>query len=517
MIGTFVEVFKNKDIRKKILFTLGMLLIYRLGAAIVVPGIDSSLINLSGNSLLGMMSLLGGGAISHMSIFALGVGPYITASIIIQLLSMDVIPYLTDLAKEGKKGQQEIDKITRYSSVVMAMVQSFFIVQTLQAQYKPPTNRRITVAFGGQFDPMLTHIARQWSRRERTRIIAITHHPENLTNAYDDIIIPRINAATFDDSLLQKIDIAYFFALSPPQQSPDYEAVAEDLMLATASAFVHAATRSPQLKLVFVTRLFKSAIRPQTRDSWLLHLQRLTAIFESSHHSNISLTILKTAPVLSTRDPLIADMLNNRYSAKVANLLGKFDHLAQPVDLPFFEQMCFNSCEIQPTKSSAHRNYQLLHCAGQKQLTYSHLIKTLAKLPKANTHTQTRTKGKKYQPTHLRSPMSNIAQLAKMTCFHSVALNGYRPLSPTPFKTALAWLKDEITTHNSPNLETHYRYADERAAQDLDSDHAYRYLPHLSNLDYITTIYDNNQNNKPNQTNHEHRLKSLILRIATAP
>lgn len=135
MFNTLVELFKNEDIRKKILFTLFMLFIYRLGAAIVVPGIDSSLINLSSNSILGMMSLLGGGSISNMSIFALGVGPYITASIIIQLLSMDVIPYLSELAKDGKKGQVQIDKITRYTGVVMALVQGYFIVQTLQNQY----------------------------------------------------------------------------------------------------------------------------------------------------------------------------------------------------------------------------------------------------------------------------------------------------------------------------------------------------------------------------------------------
>lgn len=135
MINTFVEIFKNEDIRKKILFTLFMLFIYRLGTAIVVPGIDSSLINLSSNSILGMMSLLGGGSISNMSIFALGVGPYITASIIIQLLSMDVIPYLSELAKDGKKGQVQIDKITRYAGVVMGLIQGYFIVQTLHNQY----------------------------------------------------------------------------------------------------------------------------------------------------------------------------------------------------------------------------------------------------------------------------------------------------------------------------------------------------------------------------------------------
>ncbi len=135
MFKTMLAIFNNKDIRNRLLFTLAMLFIYRLGSAIVVPGIDSSQINLSSNSLLGLMSLLGGGSIQRMSIFALGVGPYITASIIIQLLSMDVIPYLSELAKEGKQGQQKLDKYTRYLGILMAILQSFFIVQTLQAQY----------------------------------------------------------------------------------------------------------------------------------------------------------------------------------------------------------------------------------------------------------------------------------------------------------------------------------------------------------------------------------------------
>jgi preprotein translocase subunit SecY len=135
MISSFIEVFKNKDTRAKILFTMGMLLVYRLGCALVVPGIDNSMINLSGNTILNMMSLLGGGAISQMSVFALGVGPYITASIIIQLLSMDVIPYLTELAKEGNKGRQKMDRYTRYLAVVMSLVQGYFITRTLNATY----------------------------------------------------------------------------------------------------------------------------------------------------------------------------------------------------------------------------------------------------------------------------------------------------------------------------------------------------------------------------------------------
>ena len=135
MIQTFVDFFKNKDIRKKIGFTLLMLFIFRLGAAIPAPRINDTVINLASNSILGMMNLLGGGAIEQMSIFSLGVGPYITASIIIQLLSMDIIPSLTEMAKSGKKGRQQMDQITRYLGVVMALVQGYFLVQLLNGQY----------------------------------------------------------------------------------------------------------------------------------------------------------------------------------------------------------------------------------------------------------------------------------------------------------------------------------------------------------------------------------------------
>lgn len=135
MIQTFVDFFKNRDIRKKIGFTLLMLLIYRLGCAIPAVGINDTVISLSSNSILGMMSLLGGGAIEQMSIFSLGVGPYITSSIVIQLLAMDIIPSLTEMAKSGKKGRQQMDRITRYLAVVMSLVQGYFIVQLLSNQF----------------------------------------------------------------------------------------------------------------------------------------------------------------------------------------------------------------------------------------------------------------------------------------------------------------------------------------------------------------------------------------------
>ncbi len=135
MIRIFRDFFANKEIRKKIFFTLAMMLVFRLGAGIPAPGINDSVIDLSSNSILGMMSLLGGGSIEQMSIFSLGVSPYITASIIIQLLSMDIIPPLAEMAKSGKKGKQQLDRITRYLGVVMALFQGFFIVKMFSDQY----------------------------------------------------------------------------------------------------------------------------------------------------------------------------------------------------------------------------------------------------------------------------------------------------------------------------------------------------------------------------------------------
>ena len=87
-----------------------------------------------------MMSILGGGSIEQMSIFSLGVGPYITASIIIELLAMDIIPALAEMAKSGRKGRQQMNRITRYVSVAMSLVQGYFIVQYLSKQYSMVIN-----------------------------------------------------------------------------------------------------------------------------------------------------------------------------------------------------------------------------------------------------------------------------------------------------------------------------------------------------------------------------------------
>ena len=122
MIAKFTAMLKNKDIRKRILYTLLVLFIFRFGAAITVPGVNTSDLvqGIGDNTLFAMISLLGGGGLEQFSIFALGVTPYITASIIIQLLSMDVIPPLTELAKGGAKGRKQLDRYTRYLAVVLA-------------------------------------------------------------------------------------------------------------------------------------------------------------------------------------------------------------------------------------------------------------------------------------------------------------------------------------------------------------------------------------------------------------
>lgn len=130
MFTTFTSMFKNKEIRNRILFTLGIMFIFRFGSQIPVPNVDVSS-GLKSNDLVSMMNLLGGGAMDKASIFALGIGPYITASIIIQLLSMDVIPHFTELSKGGQTGRKQLDKYTRYLAVVLSFIQAYTTTKIL--------------------------------------------------------------------------------------------------------------------------------------------------------------------------------------------------------------------------------------------------------------------------------------------------------------------------------------------------------------------------------------------------
>lgn len=135
--GSIRAMFTNKDIRNRVLFTLFAFLVYRLGSAITVPNVNTSVLveSLEENSLFAMINLLGGGGLEQFSVFALGVTPYITASIIIQLLSMDVIPQLSELSKSGANGRKTLDKYTRYLAVLFGFVQSFSTVYGLSKNY----------------------------------------------------------------------------------------------------------------------------------------------------------------------------------------------------------------------------------------------------------------------------------------------------------------------------------------------------------------------------------------------
>jgi preprotein translocase subunit SecY len=113
---------KNKDVKKRVLFTLFALFIFKLGTMIQVPGTESITSDLG---FLELIDVMGGGAFKQFSIFALGVSPYITASIVTQLLQMDIIPYFSELAKQGPSGRTKINKINRYLAIGLAFLQGY--------------------------------------------------------------------------------------------------------------------------------------------------------------------------------------------------------------------------------------------------------------------------------------------------------------------------------------------------------------------------------------------------------
>src|SRR5215471_10315893 len=128
MVATILGAFRVPEIRKKILITAMLLGLYRLGTHIPAPGINASAVkqiqtNFGGNSILGLLNLFSGGGLSRIAIFALGIMPYITASIILQLLTV-VVPSLEKLQKEGEVGQARITQYTRYLTVGLAFAQS---------------------------------------------------------------------------------------------------------------------------------------------------------------------------------------------------------------------------------------------------------------------------------------------------------------------------------------------------------------------------------------------------------
>ncbi|MCF8378177.1 MAG: preprotein translocase subunit SecY [Bacteroidales bacterium] len=140
LIETLRNISKIEDLRNRILYTLGIILIYRLGSFIVLPGVDphqlSALQNQASSGLLGLLNMFSGGAFSNASVFALGIMPYISASIVVQLLGM-AIPYFQKLQKEGESGRRKINQITRYLTVVILIFQSPAYIGNLVRQLPP--------------------------------------------------------------------------------------------------------------------------------------------------------------------------------------------------------------------------------------------------------------------------------------------------------------------------------------------------------------------------------------------
>ena len=130
MFEKITNIFKIPDLRKRVLFTLGMLAVYRLGSHIPTPGINADMLaqffNQNSGSALGLVDLFSGGNLRRLTVFALGIMPYISASIIIQLLTA-VSPTLENLKKEGESGRKKLNQYTRYGTVLLAVVQAIGI------------------------------------------------------------------------------------------------------------------------------------------------------------------------------------------------------------------------------------------------------------------------------------------------------------------------------------------------------------------------------------------------------
>lgn len=145
---------QNSDLRRRILFSIAVILIYRFGVHIPTPGVDAAAVNefFAGQKtgIFGLFNTFTGGALERFSIFALGIMPYISSSIIFQLLTT-VVPYLEALKKEGSQGQKKINQYTRYGTIALSIIQGYGISSFLKAQMSPSGHPLVQAAFIGPF------------------------------------------------------------------------------------------------------------------------------------------------------------------------------------------------------------------------------------------------------------------------------------------------------------------------------------------------------------------------------
>ncbi|MEK9144914.1 MAG: preprotein translocase subunit SecY, partial [Elusimicrobiota bacterium] len=155
MIQKIADIFDIPDLRRRVLFTLGCLAVYRVGAAIPIPGINGealrAIFQAQASTLLGILNIFSGGALGQFSIFSMGVMPYINASIIMSLLQgAHVLPYLDRLHKEGELGRRKLNSLTRYLTLFLAAFQSFGLTIAITNMPTPggiPTVSNPTTAF----------------------------------------------------------------------------------------------------------------------------------------------------------------------------------------------------------------------------------------------------------------------------------------------------------------------------------------------------------------------------------
>src|SRR6478609_1585308 len=125
MFQTISNLMRVREIRQKIFFTLLMLIVFRIGTFIPVPSVNTDVLKLQdGLNVFGVLNTFGGGALKNFSILAMGITPYITASIIVQLLQMDVVPKFTEWAKQGEMGRKKSAQFTRYFTIILAFIQA---------------------------------------------------------------------------------------------------------------------------------------------------------------------------------------------------------------------------------------------------------------------------------------------------------------------------------------------------------------------------------------------------------
>ncbi len=158
-MGVIINIFKLPELRKRVLFTLAMLAVYRFGVFVACPGVDrtvmDSIVRQGAGGLLGYLNMFSGGALSNLSVFALGIMPYISASIIMQLMTA-VIPSFEALSKEGESGRRKINQYSRYGTVFLAVIQGWFMATWLESQNTPGQALVLEVGFGFKIMTILT-------------------------------------------------------------------------------------------------------------------------------------------------------------------------------------------------------------------------------------------------------------------------------------------------------------------------------------------------------------------------